>query len=64
MIARFTPNTAKALVVSRADERLQAAVELLAEFEKAGLEKDSLIIDTLVVPVIWQHGHLQAGQVL
>ena len=40
------------------------AVELLAEFEKAGLDRERLIIDPLVVPIIWQDGHLQAGQVL
>ncbi len=51
-------------VLSDADERLQAAVELLIEFEKAGLQKDRLIIDPLVVPLIWQDGHLQASQVL
>jgi 5-methyltetrahydrofolate corrinoid/iron sulfur protein methyltransferase len=37
---------------------------LLAEFEKIGLDKQHLIIDPLVVPVIWQDGHLQAGQVI
>ena len=51
-------------VLCNADDRLQAAVELLAEFEKIGLDKQHLIIDPLVVPVIWQDGHLQAGQVL
>ena len=51
-------------VLPNADERLQTAVELLAEIEKAGLEKDRLIIDPLIVPIIWQDGHLQAGQVL
>jgi 5-methyltetrahydrofolate corrinoid/iron sulfur protein methyltransferase len=51
-------------VLRNADDRLQAAVELLAEFEKVGLDKQYLIIDPLVVPVIWQDGHLQAGQVI
>ena len=51
-------------VLRDADDRLQAAVELLAEFEKIGLDKQHLIIDPLVVPVIWQDGHLQAGQVI
>ena len=56
--------TPKGHVLPNAAERLQVAVELLAEFEKAGLEKDRLVIDPLIVPVIWQDGHLQAGQVL
>lgn len=51
-------------VQQNADERLTAAVELLAEFEKAGLEREHLIIDPLVVPIIWQEGHRQARQVL
>ncbi len=51
-------------VLPNADERLQAAVKLLAECEKAGLDQERLIIDPLVVPVIWQDGHLQAGQIL
>jgi len=51
-------------VLRNADERLAVAVELLAEFENAGLNRESLIIDPLVVPIIWQDGHLQAAQVL
>jgi 5-methyltetrahydrofolate corrinoid/iron sulfur protein methyltransferase len=51
-------------VLRNADDRLQAAVELLAEFEKIGLDKQHLIIDPLVVPIIWQDGHPQAEQVL
>jgi len=47
-----------------ADNRLQTAVELLAECEKIGLDKQHLIIDPLVVPVIWQDGQIQAGEVL
>ena len=47
-----------------ADDRLQTAVTLWVEVEKAGLGKAHLIIDPLVVPVIWQDGHLQAGEVL
>jgi 5-methyltetrahydrofolate corrinoid/iron sulfur protein methyltransferase len=51
-------------VQRNADERLTAAVELLAEFDKTGLDREHLIIDPLVVPIIWQDGHLQARQVL
>jgi len=51
-------------VLGRADDRLQAAVELLAEFEKIDHDNQNLIIDPLIVPIIWQDGHLQAGQVL
>jgi 5-methyltetrahydrofolate corrinoid/iron sulfur protein methyltransferase len=51
-------------VLPNADERLQVAVDLLAEVEKVGLDQKHLIIDPVVVPVNWQDGHLQAGQVL
>lgn len=51
-------------VLGSADDRLQAAVALYAEFEKAGLDQAQLIIDPLVVPVNWQDGHLQAAEVL
>ena len=51
-------------VLPYADDRLQAAVTLLAECEKVGLDRQHLIIDPLIVPIIWQDGHLQAEQVL
>ncbi len=51
-------------VLPDADERLQVAVEILTEYQKTGLDKDRLIIDPLIVPLIWQDGHLQAGEVL
>ena len=51
-------------VLPDADNRLQVAVEILTEYQKAGLEKERLIIDPLIVPLIWQDGHLQAGEVL
>ena len=51
-------------VLPNADERLQVALELLSEFQKAGLYKECLIIDPLIVPVNWQDGHLQAGECL
>ncbi len=50
-------------VLPNADDRLQVAVDLLAEIEKVGLDRKHLIIDPLVVPVNWQDGHLQASQV-
>lgn len=56
--------TRKGHVLSNSDDRLQAAVELWAECEKVGLDRERLIIDPLVVPLIWQDGQLQAGQVL
>ena len=56
--------TPEGQVLRNADERLQVAVELLGEFQKAGLDRKRLIIDPLVVPVIWQDGHLQAREVL
>ena len=51
-------------VLRDADQRLEIAVELLGEFQKAGLATEKLIIDPLVVPVIWHDGHIQAGEVL
>ena len=51
-------------VLPNADERLQVAVEIMTEYQKTGLDKDRLIIDPLIVPLIWQDGHIQAGEVL
>ena len=56
--------TPQGKVLPNADDRLQTAVELLAACENIGLDKRHLIIDPLVVPIIWQDGHLQAGEVL
>lgn len=45
-------------------ERLNVAVELFSEFKKAGLDNEQLIIDPIVVPLIWQGGHIQNMEIL
>lgn len=47
-----------------ADERLTTAVELFQTYVEAGCDPARLIIDPVVVPVTWQEGHRQAGEVL
>ena len=45
-------------------ERLGVAVELYAEFQKAGLENERLIIDPIIAPVIWENGNRQDTEIL
>ncbi|MEZ4528171.1 MAG: dihydropteroate synthase [Desulfobacterales bacterium] len=45
-------------------ERLEVAVELYAEFQKAGLENERLIIDPVIAPVIWENGNRQDMEIL
>ncbi|QTA89756.1 dihydropteroate synthase [Desulfonema magnum] len=45
-------------------ERLNVAMELYNEFQNAGLDKDRLIIDPVVVPVLWENGNIQAMEVM
>ncbi len=45
-------------------ERLNVAMELYNEFQNAGLDKNRLIIDPVVVPVLWQNGNIQAMEVM
>jgi len=45
-------------------ERLNIAVELFAEFKKAGLDNELLIIDPIIVPLIWQDGNFQDMEIL
>jgi len=45
-------------------ERLSVAVELYGEFQNAGIDKDHLIIDPIVAPVMWQNGNLQDTEIL
>lgn len=46
------------------EERLNIAVALYAEFQKAGLSDEQLIIDPVVVPVSWQEGCRQNKEIL
>lgn len=45
-------------------ERLGVAVSLFEEFQKAGLDKERLIIDPIIAPVIWQNGNFQDMEIL
>ena len=45
-------------------ERLSVAVDLFAEYKRAGLDNDLLIIDPIVVPLIWQNGNFQNMEIL
>ncbi len=45
-------------------ERLNIAVELLECALQAGIEKEQLILDPIIVPVTWQDGKAQALEIL
>jgi 5-methyltetrahydrofolate corrinoid/iron sulfur protein methyltransferase len=45
-------------------ERLNVAVELFAEYAKAGLDSKRLIIDPIIAPLIWQDGNIQNMEIL
>jgi 5-methyltetrahydrofolate corrinoid/iron sulfur protein methyltransferase len=45
-------------------ERLNIAVELLENILNAGIERERLIIDPVVAPVVWQNGRLQDMEIL
>ncbi len=45
-------------------ERLNIAVELFSEFQKAGIDPEKLIIDPVIAPLIWENGHLQDMAIL
>jgi len=45
-------------------ERLNVALELFTRFQEAGLDRDRLIIDPVIPPLIWQNGHIQAMDVI
>ncbi len=51
-------------VPSDGPERLNIAVELYNELKKAGIDKDHLIIDPVLVPITWENGNFQALEVL
>jgi 5-methyltetrahydrofolate corrinoid/iron sulfur protein methyltransferase len=45
-------------------ERLNVAVELFAEYAKAGLDNKRLIMDPIIAPLIWQDGNVQNMEIL
>lgn len=47
-----------------ATERLSIAAEIYNEAQKAGIDKEHLIIDPIVVPLTWQKGRFQAMELL
>jgi 5-methyltetrahydrofolate corrinoid/iron sulfur protein methyltransferase len=51
-------------VAADCQTRLALAIELYDCFQKSGLEPERLIVDPIVVPLIWQDGVKQAGEVL
>jgi len=44
--------------------RLNVAVDLYTAFSKYGPEKERLIIDPVLTPVMWQQSNKQAGEIL
>ncbi len=44
--------------------RLDVALKLYAEVQKAGLKDDQLIIDPIVAPLMWEDGRFQAMEIL
>jgi 5-methyltetrahydrofolate corrinoid/iron sulfur protein methyltransferase len=51
-------------VPSDADQRLSIAFDLYSKCLEAGVDKEQLIIDPVVVPILWENGSLQAREVL
>ncbi len=51
-------------VPNKAAERLNVAVELYGEFQKAGIKPERLIIDPIVAPLVWQDGNIQLTDIL
>lgn len=47
-----------------ASQRLSIALELYTRCIEAGIDKEQLIIDPVVVPILWQNGNRQAREVL
>lgn len=45
-------------------DRLNIAVELLEAVQKAGIDKERLIIDPIVAPVAWENGRFQNLEIL
>jgi len=51
-------------VPADADERLQIALSIYEALCKAGIDRERLIIDPIVVPIAWQNGNFQNREVL
>ncbi len=51
-------------VPSDGAERLNVALELFSEYNKAGIDNECLIIDPIVPPLIWQNGNFQSMEIL
>ena len=51
-------------VASSAEERLQIACAVYEACCKAGIERERLILDPIIVPVAWQDGNFQNREVL
>ena len=47
-----------------ASQRLNVAFELYTQCMEAGIDKNQLIIDPVVVPILWENGNIQAREVL
>jgi 5-methyltetrahydrofolate corrinoid/iron sulfur protein methyltransferase len=47
-----------------ASERLAVAVQLFEASEKAGVDRDRLIIDPIVAPILWPDGNFQNMEIL
>ncbi len=47
-----------------ASERMNIAVELYKAFLETGIDREHLIIDPIVVPLMWQSGNFQAKEIL
>ncbi|WP_373501473.1 dihydropteroate synthase [Desulfococcus sp.] len=45
-------------------ERLNVAVELFGAFQRAGVDRERLIIDPIVAPVMWEDGNRQDMEIL
>ncbi len=45
-------------------ERLSVAVEILAQVQAAGVDKERLIIDPIIAPAIWENGMFQDMEIL
>jgi 5-methyltetrahydrofolate corrinoid/iron sulfur protein methyltransferase len=47
-----------------ASQRLSIAVDLYAKCIEAGIDKEQLIVDPVIVPILWDNGNIQAREVL
>ncbi|MBW1899269.1 MAG: dihydropteroate synthase [Deltaproteobacteria bacterium] len=50
--------------VPNASERFSLAIEILQAIENQNIDQNQLIIDPVIVPLSWQNGSKQAGEIL